>query len=228
VGWFGALTDKIGKASYDIGTFFEPYGKSVAKLFGHKDLGAGIFARRYIYASIAYTPYFYMKTDTGIQFWDNQQMNASLDRMVHGMFHGNWNDFTGGWNEYWRTVKRKPLTNPERIAEVESRRAYEIAHGRSDNSPAPPQWWIDRYYHATQAKPDAEHDHPSVAEPAAFQDRERRDSKPDSVRRTQDSWAEGVRQAQAQRLPQQPQRSSSHTENEQQRKDTRPPGATLH
>lgn len=95
-----------GKLRGPIGRIYEMLGVSKGK-------GAG-FADTYINASMAYTPYFWAKSDWLADKWDYGRTDAAVDRTIAGAVQLNPGEFKAGLHEIGRAMRGQPLPDPIR------------------------------------------------------------------------------------------------------------------
>jgi len=112
-GWFDKFMAKIGRGADKVrGALREPISKAFGKVVGDKAaLGA---ADTYISAAMAYTPYFWAKSDWLADRWDYGRMDAAVDRTIAGAVTLNPGEFKAGTGEVWQAIKRKPFKDPVR------------------------------------------------------------------------------------------------------------------
>jgi hypothetical protein len=74
------------------------------------------FSRRYTKAAIAYTAYFFVKSDVLSRKWDTPRADLALDRTIDGLFSFNFGEVKAGLKEYGRALRNKPFEDPDREA----------------------------------------------------------------------------------------------------------------
>ena len=124
--WYGKSSNSIGALCYNWGTSVNNGLQKAANFFNRKigsTTGTQLkldnekterFARTFVNASIAYTPYFMMKTDVLSAEWDTNRMDMGIDRALKGISHLNWGEFRTGLSEVSRSAMREPFTDPKR------------------------------------------------------------------------------------------------------------------
>lgn len=111
-GWFDTLLNPIAKANdwvrEKVNTFF-------AKGYNTFDPKEGLnMANTYINAAIAYTPYFWAKSDWLADKWDYGRMDAALDRTIAGAVKLKPSEFSAGLGEVGKALTNKPFADPVR------------------------------------------------------------------------------------------------------------------
>ena len=109
----------------------------VPKLFGYnaQNLSSKSFhnykkiSDRFFNASVSYYPYMYVKAETA-KLWDTGKMDMSAERLVDGLFSGNWKEVKAGAGEVVNTILQNPL-EPER--EAEGQRRNDIDNSAADS-----------------------------------------------------------------------------------------------
>ncbi len=118
-GLFDRLMNPIAKANDKVrGVLRKPVSKiydatlKKTKTFEHMNtLDA---ADSFINASIAYTPYFWAKSDWLAAKLDYGRMDVAVDRALAGAATLNPSEFSAGVGEVWQAVKQQPLKDPVR------------------------------------------------------------------------------------------------------------------
>jgi hypothetical protein len=90
--------------------------KPAAKFFKkNPDFGAlSKHAQRYMDATLAYTPYFMVKTDLLNTAYDTPRMDMAIDRMIGGIGHLKFGEFKAGAGEVLHSVMMRPFNDPDR------------------------------------------------------------------------------------------------------------------
>lgn len=109
-GFADTLLTPIGKAA---DTVREKLRGPVGELFGGGADGR-TRAGTYMLASMAYTPYFWAKSDWLADKWDTGKMDVALDRTIAGAVHLNPGEFKAGTREVWQSLWHKPFADPKR------------------------------------------------------------------------------------------------------------------
>lgn len=102
--------------------------------------GGAAVTHTYTNAAIAYTPYFWAKSDMLSNYWDTGRTDVSLDRIVDGALARNWSEVKAGANETWHSITGRPLPARERELEAQCRIASDISPHDSEyevNAPTP-------------------------------------------------------------------------------------------
>jgi hypothetical protein len=130
VNWFERSLDFVGKINNRFAKFVSKVDRHVDTTFANyggnwvkKTLGISefnSFSRNFSRASMAYTPYMYMKFECANQ-WDNGKMDMAAERLIDGVTHFKPSEFNAGAKEVWRSILHKPLTDPKREAEAQRR-----------------------------------------------------------------------------------------------------------
>lgn len=78
------------------------------------------FTRSFSKASMAYTPYMYMKAETA-RLWDSGKTDLALERTIDGAAKLDWKEFRAGLGETFNAILHRPFDDPLREAEAERR-----------------------------------------------------------------------------------------------------------
>lgn len=118
-GWFDTVMNPIAKASDKIRTAVNKpiakiYDATLKKMPAFRKMDSVSVADTYINAAIAYTPYFWAKSDWLADRLDYGRMDAAVDRTIEGVTSLKPNEFTAGVGEMWQAIKRQPLKDPVR------------------------------------------------------------------------------------------------------------------
>ncbi len=122
-GPFDAALNQVGKANNAFRkSFHKPVRWLEAKtgLPWDKQLHAKRFMDNYAKAALAYTPYFWAKTEFA-NLWDNGRMDEAVERMLGGVAKLDYNEFKAGIGEIADTMQLKPLSDPAREAAAKKR-----------------------------------------------------------------------------------------------------------
>lgn len=95
-------------------------GNIVAPLGGNTPEGktrAREFARNYVNASMAYTPYIYAKNEFS-NMWDNTHMNTAVDRVVDGVFNAKLKEIKEGAKDIAHVIRHKKSPKGRSFAEA--------------------------------------------------------------------------------------------------------------
>ncbi|NBX03579.1 MAG: hypothetical protein EBR02_05915 [Alphaproteobacteria bacterium] len=110
------------------GRMSDAYRKKVVKLGGRFGF-SGADASRFASATVAYTPYMFMKAETA-RAWDTGKMDLAAERMIDGAFKWDAKEFKAGAKEVWNTILQKPLDDAER--EKEGQRRIQVDTSAAD------------------------------------------------------------------------------------------------
>lgn len=101
------LSDKLGGAVSTLARTDEGKDKATA------------FARTYVNASMAYTPYIFAKNEFALM-WDNKAMDKAVDRTVDGMFSGKFSEVKSGVKDIAHVItsRRKVKKDDKGFAEA--------------------------------------------------------------------------------------------------------------
>ncbi|MFO0389784.1 MAG: hypothetical protein ACK502_08735 [Alphaproteobacteria bacterium] len=113
------LMNPIAKANDRVRTWLrEPvsklYDSTFKKTKTFKEMDSKAVADMFINASIAYTPYFWAKSDWLAAKLDYGRMDAAVDRTLAGAATLNGGEFKEGLGEIWNAAWQKPLKDPVR------------------------------------------------------------------------------------------------------------------
>lgn len=100
-----AALDPMGKAANSLSEKASGFAQSLARSPEGK-AKANDFARTYVNATLAYTPYIYAKNEFA-QMWDNQTMDTAVDRVVDGLFNGKGSEIKAGAKDIAKAIIRK-------------------------------------------------------------------------------------------------------------------------
>jgi hypothetical protein len=106
-------------------------GRPVGKLSNEGGTEGRKRAGTYILASMAYTPYFWAKSDYLADKLDYGRMDVAVERMLGGAGHVNPGEFKAGIGEMWQAIKRQPLKDTKRELYAQCREATD--ESPSDN-----------------------------------------------------------------------------------------------
>ena len=137
-------TNLIGKASHTYGDFYKAITKKIVSTWHGNPSdsqfesnprmqrayeSAKSYTRRFSKASLAYTPYFFMKTDVLSRAWDNERVDLGLNRTIDGATSFNWGEFKAGLGEWLSGLKNEPFSDPAREALVKKAIKETVATG---------------------------------------------------------------------------------------------------
>lgn len=131
-GVFDTLMNPIAKATDKVRLRLrEPIGKLHQKVPGVSQAQGISNAETYINAAIAYTPYFWAKSDWLADKWDTGRTDAALDRAISGAMHLKPEEFRAGVAELKKSLVGKPFDDPVREQYAQCREATDLSP--SDN-----------------------------------------------------------------------------------------------
>jgi hypothetical protein len=123
-GLVDTLMNPIAKVNDKIRTQLRgPIGKLHAKIPGVNKATGISNAETYINAAIAYTPYFWAKSDWLADKWDTGRTDAAFDRAIAGAMKLNAGEFRAGMHEVGRALKEKAFDDPVREQYAQCREA---------------------------------------------------------------------------------------------------------
>lgn len=125
VEWHDKFTNPVGRFCNDSGHALTEVIKPVARFF-KKDANFGNIskhAQRYVDGTLAYTPYFMVKTDLLSTAYDTPRMDMAIDRMIGGIGHLKFGEFKAGAGEVLHSIMQRPFddVNRERLAQKKMR-----------------------------------------------------------------------------------------------------------
>ncbi len=125
VEWHDKFTNPVGRFCNDSGHALTEVIKPAARFF-KKDANfanIGKHAQRYVDGTLAYTPYFMVKTDLLSTAYDTPRMDMAIDRMIGGIGHLKFGEFKAGAGEVLHTIMQRPFddVNRERLAQKKMR-----------------------------------------------------------------------------------------------------------
>lgn len=114
--WHDKFVNPVGRFCYDAGHVLTEASKPVARAFSKSPDYAGIskHAQRYMDATLAYTPYFMVKTDLLNTAYDTPRMDMAIDRMIGGIGHLKFGEFKAGAGEVLHSIMLRPFSDPNR------------------------------------------------------------------------------------------------------------------
>lgn len=114
---FGAVNNRLRKAAHG----------PVKWLSGADDpLRLKLFSDTYVNASLAYTPYFWSKTEFA-NLWDNARMDTAIERALHGVNTLSPAELGAGLNEIGHSLRLEPLPDPAREQKAQARLRNDIS-----------------------------------------------------------------------------------------------------
>jgi len=141
--WHVKITNRIGQFCHSVGDVLNELIMPAGRKLGVRPDTINDFTRKWANASIAYTPYFMAKTDLGATLWDTKRTDMGIDRTLHGAAHLDWNDFSSGFSEMYRSMLGQPFADPTREAlakeamkrdrEKSSNEAFQLVRGRGED-----------------------------------------------------------------------------------------------
>lgn len=125
VEWHDKFTNPVGRFCNDSGHALTEVAKPVARFF-KKDANFGNIskhAQRYMDGTLAYTPYFMVKTDLLSTAYDTPRMDMAIDRMIGGIGHLKFGEFKAGAGEVLHSIMMRPFddVNREKLAQKKMR-----------------------------------------------------------------------------------------------------------
>lgn len=104
----------------------KPLGIASEWLTGDRDLlnrqhRTKNFSDHYVRAAMAYTPYFFMKSDVMASYWDTAKMDMAIERAIDGVSGFKASEIKEGVGEIWRSMWHKPFDDPARELEAQRR-----------------------------------------------------------------------------------------------------------
>ncbi len=124
-----AVLNQAGKANNALRKSFHApvhWAENTTGLELDRQLGAKRFMDAYAKAALAYTPYFWAKTEFARK-WDNGRMDTSIERMLKGAVKLNFSEFKAGLGEIADSLNQRPLSDPAREAEAQERIQHDIS-----------------------------------------------------------------------------------------------------
>jgi hypothetical protein len=78
-------------------------------------------------ASLAYTPYFFMKSDVAGYYWDTGKMDFAIEGLIDGLKSFSYDKTARGVGEMWNAMWYKPLKDPAREIQAQKARCDDIS-----------------------------------------------------------------------------------------------------
>lgn len=148
----GKLSDQARGVALPLGKWLENHegfmnqylgmGLDVSPLSASRAKNGDAVLNTYVNAALAYTPYFWLKSDVFSHAWDNGRTDIAIERVLDGIAKLNGTEIRKGVGEIGRALTNQPLNNPQREQEALCR----IASDRSASESA---------YEFPSASPDA-------------------------------------------------------------------------
>lgn len=134
--------DPFGKAANTLGDKAAGVASSFARSGEGKEK-AEDFARAYVNASMAYTPYIYAKTEFA-RMWDNNTMDKAVDRFVDGLFNGKFGEVKEGGRDIAKAIIHSKKDKKEGFAKEVAKSGKQVAGSFSEQlsaaKPATGSW----------------------------------------------------------------------------------------
>lgn len=115
VTWHDKFTNPVGRFCYEGGRALTEVVKPVARLFGITDTSTlAKHVQKYVDATMAYTPYFMLKTDVLGKAYDTPRGDMAADRMNAGIAHADLGEIKQGGAEVMDVIMGRPFADPDR------------------------------------------------------------------------------------------------------------------